>query len=53
MLSLFDKKGAFKLCIPELIAEEDLTGNKLGDLKGDFILIEAEEDNLAAGIAIY
>ncbi len=53
MLSLFDRKGAFKLSIPELIEEDDLRDNKLGDLKGDFILIETEEDNLAAGIAIY
>ena len=53
MLSLFDKKGAFKLGIPELMKEEELTDNKLGDLKGDFILIETEENSLAAGIAIY
>jgi hypothetical protein len=36
-----------------LTEEEDLTDNKLGDLKGDFILIETEESSLAAGIAIY
>jgi CheY-specific phosphatase CheX len=53
MLSLFDKKGAFKLSIPELIEKEELTDSKLGDLKGEFILIETEENSLAAGIAIY
>ncbi len=53
MLSLFDRKDAFKLSIPELMKEEELTDNKLGDLKRDFILIETEESCLAAGIAIY
>jgi len=50
MLSLFDKEGAFKLGIPELIEENDLAEDNLGDLKKDIILIETEENRLAAGI---
>ena len=49
MLSLFDTEGAFKLDIPEFIEENDLTEDKLGDLKGDAILIETEENRLAVG----
>jgi len=52
MLSLFDKEGAFKLDIPEFIEESDLTEDKLGDLKGDVIFIETEENRLAVGIQI-
>ncbi|MBW1857059.1 MAG: chemotaxis protein CheX, partial [Deltaproteobacteria bacterium] len=52
MLSLFDKEGAFKLGIPELIEENDLAEDKLGGLKGDAILIETEGNRLAAGIVI-
>ena len=52
MLSLFDTEGAFKLGIPEFIEENDLTKDKLGGLKGDAILIETEENRLAAGIVI-
>ncbi|MBW2000908.1 MAG: chemotaxis protein CheX [Deltaproteobacteria bacterium] len=52
MLSLFDKEGAFKLGIPELIEENDLAEDNLGDLKKDIILIETEENRLAAGIQI-
>ena len=52
MLSLFDKEGVFKLCIPELIEENDLAEDKFGGLKGGVILIETEENRLAAGIII-
>jgi CheY-specific phosphatase CheX len=52
MFSLFDKEGAFKLGIPELIEENDFNDNKLGDLRGDIILIETEDNCLAAGIEI-
>jgi len=52
MLSFFDKEGAFTLGIPELIEENDLTEDKLGDLKGDVLLIETEENRLAVGIVI-
>ena len=52
MFSLFDRKGAFQLGIPELIDENDLTNDKLGDLKGDIILIRTEDNLLAAGIVI-
>lgn len=52
MLSLLDSKGDFRLGIPEFIEENDLTNDKLGDLKGDIILIETEDNRLAAGIQI-
>ena len=52
ILSLFDKEGVFQLGIPELIEENDLAEDKLGGLKGDAILIETEENRLAAGIII-
>jgi hypothetical protein len=52
MFSLFDTEGAFRLGIPELIEENDLTEDKLGDLKGDVILIGTEENRLAVGIVI-
>ena len=49
-LSLFAKKGALRLGIPELIEENNLTDDNLRDLKGGFVLIETEENRLAAGI---
>lgn len=52
MLSFFDKKGAFKLGIPELIEEKDLVENKFEGLEGSVIFIETEENRLAAGIVI-
>jgi len=52
MLALFDRKGAFKLGIPGLIEEGDLTEHRLGDLKVDMIPIETGEGHLAVGIAI-
>lgn len=52
MFSLFDNKGDFKLGIPELIEGNDLTENKLGDLKWDIIHIETENNRFAAGIII-
>ena len=51
MLSLFDTEGAFKLGLPEFIEVND-TEDKLGGLKGDAILIETEENRLAAGIQL-
>ena len=52
IFSLFDTKGAFKLDIPEFIEENDLTEDKLGDLKGDTTLIETGENRLAVGIQV-
>lgn len=52
MFSLFDKKGAFKLGIPELIEEDDLADEKLGGIRGDIILIDTGDNHLAAGIVI-
>ena len=51
-LSLFDKEGAFTLGIPELIEENELAEDNLGGLMGGVILIETEENHLAAGIMI-
>ena len=52
MLSLLDSKADFRLGIPEFIEENDLTNDKLGDLKGDIIFIETADNRLAAGIVI-
>jgi len=52
MFSLFDKKGAFRLGIPELIEEDDLTDDKLEGIRGDIILIDTGDNHLAAGIVI-
>lgn len=52
MFSLFDKKGAFKLGIPELIEEDALTDDKPGGIRGDIILIETGDNHLVAGIVI-
>jgi hypothetical protein len=49
-LARFDKEGTLRLGIPELIAEKDLTEYKLEGLKKDIILIETDENRLAAGI---
>ena len=51
-LSHSDRKSVFKLGIPKLIEEHDLAYDKLADLKGDFVLIETEDNHLAVGVAI-
>lgn len=51
MLSLVDKGGLFKIGLPEAIDEDDLSDHKLGEIKGEIILIETEDNHLAAGIA--
>lgn len=51
-LSHSDRKSVFKLGIPKLIEEHDLAYDKLGDLRGDFVLIETEDNHLAVGVAI-
>ena len=50
MLSLFDKEGDISLGIPELIEENNLKHDKLGEIKGDNLFIETEDSHLAAGI---
>lgn len=52
MLSVIDPKGAFKLGIPEMISENDLSQDKLKDLQGDVILFETEDNRMAAAIAM-
>lgn len=52
LLSLFDDEGAFKLDIPELINENNLTSDRLGDLGGDTILIKTGGNRMATGIVI-
>ena len=52
MLAIFDPKGAFKLGIPEMIAKDDLSHDKLKDLQGDVILFETEDNRMAAAIAM-
>lgn len=52
MLSIFDPKGAYKLEIPEMMTEDDLSHDKLKDLHGDVILLETEDNRLAAAIAM-
>ena len=51
-LSHSDRKSVFKLGIPKLIEEHDLAYDKLGDLRGDFVFIETEDNHLAVGVAI-
>jgi len=50
MFSLFDKEVTISLGIPELIEERDLKHDKLGEMKGDTLFIETEDNRLAAGI---
>lgn len=50
MFSLFDKKGAFRLGIPRWMSEDELSHDKLKDLKGDILFIETEDNHMAAGI---
>ena len=52
MLSIFDPKGAFKLGIPDMIAQDDLSHDKLKDLQKDVILLETEDNRMAAAIAM-
>lgn len=52
MLSLIDKEGLFKIGIPELIDIHDQTDTRLGGLKGDKLLIQTEDNRLAAGILL-
>ena len=50
MLSLQDKEGHFRIGLPELMDKDDVKDNRLGELEGNVILIETEDDRLAAGI---
>ncbi|HUU41169.1 MAG TPA: chemotaxis protein CheX [Desulfatiglandales bacterium] len=50
MFSFFDKEGEFRLGIPELLKERDVTDDKLENINGDFILVETENNHLAVGI---
>lgn len=50
MLSLFDKGGDISLSIPELIEDDKLKYDKLGEIKGEPLFIETEDNRLAAGI---
>ena len=52
MLSLIDKEGLFKIGIPELIDIHDHTNTRLEELRGDTLLIQTEDDHLAAGILL-
>jgi len=52
MLSLFDKEGDISLGIPELMEEETLRHDKLGEMEGDTLFIETEDNRLAAGIVM-
>ena len=52
MLSQFDKKGAFRIGIPRLINEGDLSTGKLDGFNKGVILIETEHSCMAAGIVI-
>ncbi len=52
MLAIFDPKGAYKLEIPEMMTEDDLSHDKLKNLHGDVILLETEDNRLAAAIAM-
>ena len=50
MFSIFDKEGIFRLGIPEIVEEHEVTDDKLGNMKGDAVLIETGDNRLAAGI---
>ena len=50
MFSLFDKEGDISLGIPESIEEDKLKHDRLGQIKGDTLFIETEDNRLAAGV---
>ncbi|MBW1798761.1 MAG: chemotaxis protein CheX, partial [Deltaproteobacteria bacterium] len=50
MFSLFDKEGDISLGLPELIEEDKLKYDNLGEIKGDIVFIETEDNRLAAGV---
>ncbi len=52
MLAIFDPKGAYKLGIPEMMTDDDLSHDKLKDLHGDVILLETVDNRLAAAITM-
>ena len=49
-LSISDGTGAYQIGIPALLDESGLTHEKLGDLEGESIFIETENNHLAVGI---
>ena len=51
-LSLFDTEGIFKLGIPELVGNGDLSLDNILALKNDIIRLETENNRLAAGITV-
>jgi len=50
MLSDIDAEGLFSLDIPQIIAQEDLSSDKLQDLQGDIFPIETEDNRMVVGI---
>lgn len=52
MLSILDKKGVFKLGIPELLTDENLGFDALQDAAEDIFLLETEKDRLATVIVL-
>ena len=52
MLSLADEEGKCRLGIPDLVDEHSAFYDRLDDLEGDILLIEADESHLAAGICV-
>lgn len=51
-LSQFDKKGAFKIGIPELIDENKMTAGLFDDFNKGAIFIETERSRMAGGIVM-
>jgi hypothetical protein len=48
MFSLFDKEGDTSLGIPELIGDNNLKHDKLGEIKGNTFFIKTEDNHRAA-----
>lgn len=50
MLSLYDSEGKFQLGIPEVLAAEDISLDKLAAVSKDSLLIATEDSRMLAGI---
>ncbi len=52
MLSGIDTEGRFSLDIPQLIAKESLSSDKLQDLQGEIFHIETEDNRMVVGFRV-
>lgn len=52
MLSVVDTEGLFTLDIPQLIAKEALSSNKLQDIQGEILCIRTEDSRMVVGFRV-